>query len=227
MGITRNSMENYLESVNADENGKLDEYIDRIESIEVKKNGPGAASVEGGIEVTLKGSERVSSYRIYGVETNWYGYGGTGTEDTSESRRYEITIQLAQKNDGWKITSIDSSYETVERHDRTTGIVRRGKMEREMELEKNIAVKIEHVSKWFGKRKVVDDLSLETYEGEVFGFLGPNGAGKTTTIKMAVGLIGIDEGHILRSAVRMWKRNLKKPWQMWGELLKIRKCINI
>ena len=47
-------------------------------------------------------------------------------------------------------------------------------MEREMELEKNIAVKIEHVSKWFGKRKVVDDLSLETYEGEVFGFLGPN-----------------------------------------------------
>ena len=69
-------------------------------------------------------------------------------------------------------------------------------MEREMELEKNIAVKIEHVSKWFGKRKVVDDLSLETYEGEVFGFLGPNGAGKTTTIKMAVGLIGIDEGHI-------------------------------
>ena len=37
-----------------------------------------------------------------------------GTEDTSESRRYEITIQLAQKNDGWKITSIDSSYETVE-----------------------------------------------------------------------------------------------------------------
>ena len=114
MGITRNSMENYLEYVNADENGKLDEYIDRIESIEIKKNGPGAASVKVEYEVTLKGSERVSSYRIYGVETNWYGYGGTDTEDTSESRRYEITIQLAQKNDGWKITSIDSSYETVE-----------------------------------------------------------------------------------------------------------------
>lgn len=69
-------------------------------------------------------------------------------------------------------------------------------MEKERDHNKNVAIKIAHVSKWFGKRKVVDDLSLETYEGEVFGFLGPNGAGKTTTIKMAVGLIRIDEGHI-------------------------------
>lgn len=58
------------------------------------------------------------------------------------------------------------------------------------------AIKLEHVSKNFGKRRVVDDLCLETYTGEVFGFLGPNGAGKTTTIKMLVGLIGFDEGSI-------------------------------
>lgn len=58
------------------------------------------------------------------------------------------------------------------------------------------AIKLEHVSKYFGKRRVVDDLSLETHTGEVFGFLGPNGAGKTTTIKMMVGLIDIDEGNI-------------------------------
>ena len=51
------------------------------------------------------------------------------------------------------------------------------------------AIKLEHVSKNFGKRRVVDDLCLETHTGEVFGFLGPNGAGKTTTIKMLVGLI--------------------------------------
>lgn len=69
-------------------------------------------------------------------------------------------------------------------------------MEKERNYDKTVAIKIEHVSKWFGKRKVVDDLCLETYAGEVFGFLGPNGAGKTTTIKMAVGLIRIDEGHI-------------------------------
>ena len=58
------------------------------------------------------------------------------------------------------------------------------------------AIQLEHVSKYFGKRKVVDDLSFTTQTGEVFGFLGPNGAGKTTTIKMLVGLIGIDEGSI-------------------------------
>lgn len=58
------------------------------------------------------------------------------------------------------------------------------------------AIKIEHVSKNFGKRTVVDDLCLEMQKGEVFGFLGPNGAGKTTTIKMMVGLIDIDGGNI-------------------------------
>lgn len=57
-------------------------------------------------------------------------------------------------------------------------------------------IKLEHVSKCYGKRMVVDDLSLETYSGEVFGFLGPNGAGKTTTIKMMVGMIDIAEGNI-------------------------------
>lgn len=65
-----------------------------------------------------------------------------------------------------------------------------------METENKVVVKLEHVSKYFGKRKVVDDLSMTTYAGEVFGFLGPNGAGKTTTIKMLAGLIGIDEGKI-------------------------------
>jgi len=58
------------------------------------------------------------------------------------------------------------------------------------------AIKIEHLNKYFGKRKVLDDLCLETFTGEVFGFLGPNGAGKTTTIKLIVGLLAIEEGSI-------------------------------
>ena len=64
------------------------------------------------------------------------------------------------------------------------------------EQNQKAVIEIRHVSKYFGKRKVVNDLSMTTYAGEVFGFLGPNGAGKTTTIKMLVGLIGIDEGSI-------------------------------
>lgn len=60
----------------------------------------------------------------------------------------------------------------------------------------DIALKLEHVSKQFGKRQILHDISFETYSGEVFGFLGPNGAGKTTTIKMIVGMLQIDEGDI-------------------------------
>lgn len=44
-------------------------------------------------------------------------------------------------------------------------------------------------SRWSGKRNVVDAVSLEVKEGEIFGLLGPNGAGKTTMIKMLLGII--------------------------------------
>lgn len=60
----------------------------------------------------------------------------------------------------------------------------------------NTVLELKNVSKTFGKRKVIDNLSLEVKEGEIFGFLGPNGSGKTTTIKMILKLIDNDEGTI-------------------------------
>lgn len=60
----------------------------------------------------------------------------------------------------------------------------------------NPALKINHLNKYFGKKQILHDISFETYPGEVFGFLGPNGAGKTTTIKIAVGLLRLDDGDI-------------------------------
>lgn len=57
-------------------------------------------------------------------------------------------------------------------------------------------IQIQSVSKAFGNKKAVDDISLEVRPGEIFGFLGPNGAGKTTTIKMIVGLLEQDQGEI-------------------------------
>lgn len=63
-------------------------------------------------------------------------------------------------------------------------------------MSKPIVLKIEQVSKLFGKTKVIDTLSLEVYEGEVFGFLGPNGAGKTTLVRMMLGLIDFNDGNI-------------------------------
>ena len=58
-------------------------------------------------------------------------------------------------------------------------------------------LQIKGLNKYFGHKKVVDDLNLELYRGEVFGFLGPNGAGKTTTIKMIMSLLPRDSGEIL------------------------------
>lgn len=57
-------------------------------------------------------------------------------------------------------------------------------------------LELRNVSKTFGKRKVIDNISLEIREGEIYGFLGPNGSGKTTTIKMILRLIDMDSGEI-------------------------------
>jgi ABC-2 type transport system ATP-binding protein len=54
----------------------------------------------------------------------------------------------------------------------------------------------EHLTKSFGSRMAVSDVSFELSAGEVFGFLGPNGAGKTTTIRMLVGLARPDRGKV-------------------------------
>ena len=57
-------------------------------------------------------------------------------------------------------------------------------------------LRIERLSKSFGSRKILKDVTFETHAGEVFGLLGPNGAGKTTTIKIAAGLLASDAGQI-------------------------------
>jgi len=54
----------------------------------------------------------------------------------------------------------------------------------------------EHLTKRFGRREAVSDVSFTLHAGEVLGFLGPNGAGKTTTIRMLVGLARPDSGRI-------------------------------
>jgi len=55
---------------------------------------------------------------------------------------------------------------------------------------------VQELSKHFGERQVVIDISLEVESGEIVGLLGPNGAGKTTTFYMIVGLIPVDHGTI-------------------------------
>lgn len=58
-------------------------------------------------------------------------------------------------------------------------------------------VQIKNLSKTIGKKKIIKNLNLDLYKGQITGFLGPNGAGKTTTIRMMVGLMRPTEGEIL------------------------------
>ncbi len=55
---------------------------------------------------------------------------------------------------------------------------------------------IQHLTKCYGEKKAVDDLSLHIAAGEIYGFIGHNGAGKTTTLKSVVGILQFDEGEI-------------------------------
>lgn len=57
-------------------------------------------------------------------------------------------------------------------------------------------LKIEHLTKQYGEKKAVDDLSLHIKRGEIYGFIGHNGAGKTTTLKSIVGILQFDAGEI-------------------------------
>lgn len=57
-------------------------------------------------------------------------------------------------------------------------------------------LRISHVTKTFGTKKVLDDLSFAVPEHSVFGFIGQNGAGKTTTMKIVLGLLTADQGEI-------------------------------
>ena len=57
-------------------------------------------------------------------------------------------------------------------------------------------LKIEHLTKSYGEKRAVDDLSLHIAPGEIYGFIGHNGAGKTTTLKSVAGILQFDSGEI-------------------------------
>ena len=76
------------------------------------------------------------------------------------------------------------------------------------------AISIQNLTKYYGKHKAVDGLSLNVERGDIFGFLGPNGAGKSTTIRSLLGLIAFQEGEaeILGMDVKTHHR------EIWGKI---------
>ncbi|MDD6527929.1 MAG: ABC transporter ATP-binding protein [Oscillospiraceae bacterium] len=68
---------------------------------------------------------------------------------------------------------------------------------------------IEHLTKVYGDKKAVDDLSLDIAPSEIYGFIGHNGAGKTTTIKSCCGILKFDSGEIRIDGVSMKEKPLE------------------
>lgn len=70
-------------------------------------------------------------------------------------------------------------------------------------------LKIKDLTKTYGDKKAVDDLTLHIRPGEIYGFIGHNGAGKTTTLKSAAGIIDFDKGEILIDGISIKEEPIK------------------
>ncbi len=83
-------------------------------------------------------------------------------------------------------------------------------------------IRIQNLTKNYGKKRGVADVSFDVHKGEIFGFIGPNGAGKSTTIRSMLGLIRYDSGSIEilgMDAVRDHEKILKDIGYMPSEAL--------
>jgi ABC-2 type transport system ATP-binding protein len=67
----------------------------------------------------------------------------------------------------------------------------------------DILLEVQQLTKSFGTRKVVDDVSFSVRQGQTIGLLGPNGAGKSTTVNIICGLLQADSGHVKLSGQEM------------------------
>lgn len=77
----------------------------------------------------------------------------------------------------------------------------------------NMVLRTEHLIKKYGKRTVVNDVSIKVNQGEIVGLLGPNGAGKTTTFYMTTGLVTPNEGKIFLNDIEITKYPVYKRAQ--------------
>src|SRR5207247_11139791 len=70
-------------------------------------------------------------------------------------------------------------------------------------------IEVEGLTKSYGGKRGIIDVSFGVDEGEVFGFLGPNGAGKTTTIRVLMALLRADAGTARIRGLDCWERSLE------------------
>ncbi|MEO0234562.1 MAG: ABC transporter ATP-binding protein [candidate division WOR-3 bacterium] len=79
-------------------------------------------------------------------------------------------------------------------------------------MQKEITLEVKNLTKKYGRKIAVNDISFKLKGGDIFGFIGPNGAGKTTTIKCIGGLLEYENGDILINGTsnKIFDQNLKR-----------------
>ncbi|MEJ2082639.1 MAG: ATP-binding cassette domain-containing protein, partial [Acidobacteriota bacterium] len=70
-------------------------------------------------------------------------------------------------------------------------------------------IRVENLTKRYGMRTAVDDVSFEVDKGEILGFLGPNGAGKTTTMRILSGFLPSDAGRAVVAGFDVFEKPLE------------------
>ncbi len=70
-------------------------------------------------------------------------------------------------------------------------------------------IEVDHLSKNYGSKRGIIDVSFQVEEGEIFGFLGPNGAGKTTTIRLLMALLRADSGNARIAGMDVWQQSVE------------------
>jgi ABC-2 type transport system ATP-binding protein len=70
-------------------------------------------------------------------------------------------------------------------------------------------IAVEGLTKHYGNKRGILDVSFQVEEGEIFGFLGPNGAGKTTTIRLLMGLLRADSGTARIAGLDVWRKSVE------------------
>lgn len=123
-------------------------------------------------------------------------------------------VVYTRGNDSAKEESIPTPFEQDDRNGTIAGVETVVEDIPQEEVPEEMVLRTDNLVKKYGKRTVVNHVSINVTQGEIVGLLGPNGAGKTTTFYMTVGLVQPNEGQIFLNDINITKLPMYKRAQI-------------
>ncbi len=123
-------------------------------------------------------------------------------------------VVYTRDNDSAKEESIPTPFEQDDRNELTVEVDEIVEDIPQEEVSEEMVLRTDNLVKKYGKRTVVNHVSINVTQGEIVGLLGPNGAGKTTTFYMTVGLVQPNEGQIFLNDLNITKLPMYKRAQI-------------